>query len=187
MSREQFEQAMSEAIMSLPQDLKAMLRIVEDPDLEDEHRTLVAGALVHVLSGANAIPGMRGILAYVDDVIVLRLVLERLSREAPDVMARHKKDSPELLEPLEGQMETVREYLGDLLTVLDKATDQLPKLTHEGHSAVQCAREHEASTWLYEAVHAALTTELDFDEAAVARAMKSVDQIKRPLQQRMHS
>lgn len=187
MSREQFEQAMSDAILSLPQDLKAMLRIVEDPDLEDDHRTLAAGALVHVLSGANAIPGMRGILAYVDDVIVLRLVLERLSKEAPDVMERHKKDSPELLEPLAEQMETVRDYLGDLLSVLEKATDQLPKLTHEGHSASQCAHDDEASTWLYDAVHAALVNELDFNEADVARAMKSVDQIKRPLQQRMHS
>ena len=97
--------------MSLPQDMKAILRIVEDPDLADEHRTLAAGALLHVLSGQNAIPGMRGMLAYVDDVIVLRLVLERLEKAAPEVMAQHREDSPELMEPLERQMQAVRAYL----------------------------------------------------------------------------
>lgn len=171
--------------MSLPQDMKAMLRIVEDPELDDEHRTLVAGALLHVLSGQNAIPGMRGLLAYVDDVIVLRLVLEQLARDAPDVIERHRAESPELLEPLAEQMEAVRAYLGELLAVLEKACEGLPKLTHQGHSAEQCARDDDAGTWLYDAVHEALVQELDFDEDEVARAVKGIDQIVRPLQQRM--
>lgn len=173
--------------MSLPQDMKAMLRILDDPDLDDEHRTLVAGALLHVLSGQNAIPGMRGILAYVDDVIVLRLVLEQLSQEAPEVMARHREESPDLLEPLPEQMAAVRAYLGELLGVLEKAKEGLPKLTHQGHSAEQCAHDDDAGTWLYDAVHEALVNELDFDEDDVARAVKNVDQIVPPLQQRMIS
>ena len=37
---------MEDAILSLPPDLKATLRIVEDPDLDDELRTLAAGALI---------------------------------------------------------------------------------------------------------------------------------------------
>lgn len=187
MAQSDFEEVVREAILSLPQDLKAMLRIVEDPDLDDDHRTLAAGALLHVLSASNAIPGMRGLLAYVDDVIVLRLVLERLSREQPEVMERHRQDSPDLLEPLGEQMAAVRAYLGELITVLEKATDALPKLTHQGHSAEQCAHDDGASTWLYDAVHEALVNELDFDEDDVARAVKSVDQIVRPLQQRMQT
>lgn len=185
MAQDKFEEVMRDAILSLPQDLKAMLRIVEDPDLDDDQRTLAAGALLHLLSGQNAIPGMRGILAYVDDVIVLRLVLERLEKSAPDVMAQHREDSPELLEPLEGQLGAVRAYLGELLVVLDKACDQLPKLNHQGHSAVACARDPEASTWLYDAVHEALVDELDFDEDEVARELKSVDTIRRPLELRL--
>ncbi len=187
MGQEEFAGVVREAILSLPQDMKAMLRIVEDPDLDDEHRTLAAGALLHVLSGTNAIPGLRGLLAYVDDVIVLRLVLERLQREAPEAMARHRDDSPELLEPLEEQMAAVRGFLGNLLTVLEKACEGLPKLTHQGHSARECAHDDEGNTWLYDAVHAALVNELDFDEDDVGRAVKNVDQILRPLQQRLSS
>jgi len=184
MATEKFAELMRGAILSLPQDMKSMLRIVEDPDLEDDQRALVAGALLHLLSGVNAIPGLRGTLAYVDDVIMMRLVLERLEREAPDVMAHHRKDSPDLLEPLGEQMGVVRGYLGDLLGVLEKQIDALPKLTHQGHSAKQCARDSEAGTWLYDAVHAALVDELDFDEDEVGRAVKGLDQIRTHLQQR---
>lgn len=176
---------MREAILSLPQDMKAMLRVVEDPELDDAHRILAAGALLHVLSAQNAIPGMRGTLAFVDDVIVLRLVLERLVDDAPDAMARHREDSPELFEPLPDQMAVVRAYLGGLIAVLDRACEGLPRLTHQGHTAETCALDDDAGTWLYDAVHAALVNELDLKSGEVARAVKGVDQILPPLRQRM--
>ncbi|MFK7985302.1 MAG: hypothetical protein AB8I08_04655 [Sandaracinaceae bacterium] len=185
MAKEQFEAAMRDAILSLPQDLKAMLRVVEDPDLEDEHRILAAGAVLHLLSGQNAIPGMRGLLAYVDDVIVLRLVLERLEVAAPEVIGQHREDSPELFGPLDEQMEATRGYLGELMAVLDKACDQLPKLKHEGYSAVDCGKDDDAGTWLYDAVHEALVDTLDFDEDEVIRELRAIDTIRRPLELRM--
>jgi uncharacterized membrane protein YkvA (DUF1232 family) len=185
MSRAEFEDVMRESILSLPQDMKTMLRVVEDPDLDDELRTLAAGAVLHVLSAQNAIPGIRGTLGYVDDVIVLRLVLQRLVHDAPDAMARHREDSPELFELLEEQLAKVRAYLGELLAVLERACESLPRLTHQGHSAEECALDDTASTWLYDAVHAALVNRLDFKAEEVARSMKSVDQILKPLQLRL--
>lgn len=178
---------MGEAIVSLPQDMKAVLRIVEDPDLEDDHRALAAGALLHFLSGHNAIPGMRGTLAYVDDVIVLRLVLERLQELAPEVMAQQRVDSPELFEPLEAQMTAVRGYLGELLSVLDKACEGLPSISHHGRTAAECGSDMEAASWLYDTVHAAIVSELDLDEDEITRALRNVAQIRRPLEQRMES
>src|SRR5690606_13745860 len=113
MSSARFEEFVRDAILSLPQDMKAVLRIVEDPDIDDAGRVAAAGALMHVLSASNAIPGMRGILAYVDDVLVLRLVLERLSKSSPEAMARHREESPELLSELDQQLAVTRAYLGD--------------------------------------------------------------------------
>jgi hypothetical protein len=180
-----FKDVLEEAMLSLPQDMKAILRIVEDPDLEDELRTLAAGSLIHVLAATNAIPGMRGILAYVDDVIVMRLVLERLVAKAPDAMKQHAEDEPDLFEPLADQMQAIRAYLGPLLGVLDHAVDTLPELTHEGHSPQDCARDPDAATWLYDAVHAALVDELELDEDDVARALRTVEEIRRPLEMRL--
>ena len=185
MSAERFEEWVREAILSLPRDLKAVLRIVEDPDLSDEGRIAAAGALLHVLSSSNAIPGMRGLLAYVDDVIVLRLVLERLNQSDPEAMATHRKDSPELLEPLDEQLASARDYLGDLMQVLDKAADGVKKLQHHGKNAVQCVRDPDDGNWLYDAVHEAIVEQLVFDEDEVAREIKRIEEIRPPLQARV--
>lgn len=185
MTKESFQSAMCEAIMSLPRDMKTMLRVVEDPYLSDELRTLAAGGLIHVLSAHNAIPGMRGTLAYVDDVIILRLVVERIEKEAPERIEKHREDFPEVYGPMGEQMEAARAYLGERMSVLDKACDGVAELNHMGHDAKECARDEEAATWLYDAVHEALINELEFDEDEVARALRDVEDIKRPLDQRL--
>ena len=184
MQEQDFTGVMLETILSLPQDMKAVLRIVDDPDLADEQRALAAGSLIHVLSASNAIPGMRGTLAFVDDVIVLRLVLERLEKAAPEVIKKHREDSPDLFEPLDEDLVAIRGYLGEAISVLDRVCDGLPKISHEGVSATECATDPDASTWLYDAVHEALVSGLEFDENEVARALKKVDQIRAPLEMR---
>lgn len=176
---------MTDGILSLPQDLKVVLRIAEDPEIDDEGRIAAAGALLHVLSSSNAIPGMRGILAFVDDVLVLRLVLERVEKTNPDVMARHRTDSPEEFARFDEQMKLSREYLGDLIVVLDKAAESVGKLKFEGYSATQCGADEEAMTWLYDAVHEAIVERLEFDEDEVARETKRVDQILPHLKNRV--
>ncbi|HET6333416.1 MAG TPA: hypothetical protein VFG30_09400, partial [Polyangiales bacterium] len=97
----------------MPQTLKAALRLAEDPDIPDEGRVLVAGAIIHWLSRTNTIPGVRGgALAYVDDVLVLMLAFERLTQLAPDVVERSRADSPELFETLADDLGLAREYMG---------------------------------------------------------------------------
>lgn len=185
MTVEQFADALGEAMLTLPQDLKALLRLVEDPELDEAGRTLACGAMLHVLSGANAIPGVKGTLAYADDVLVLRLTVERLEESSPDVVARHREDLPEVYDAMDEQMEIVRDYLGDLLSVLDRATDGLPKLTYEGHSAELCSSDEDASTWLYDSVHEAIVERLELRELDVARAVKGAGEIKTYLKQRV--
>lgn len=177
MPRERFEQAVCEAIVSLPQDMKAVLRIVEDPDVNDEGRVLAAGALIHVLSASNSIPGQRGILAHVDDVLVMRLILERLEKDNPEAIARHREESPELFDPLDEQLAVTREYLGELMQVLERAVDGVTKLSYQGHKAPDCAGDTEGATWLYDTVQEAMIDELDFDEDEVARECRNIERI----------
>ena len=174
--RERFVEVVRDGIISLPQDLKAVLRMVDDPEFDDDSRVAAAGALLHVLSASNAIPGLRGLLAYIDDVLVLRLVIERMAERSPEAMARHREQSPELLGPLEEQLAATREYLGDLTSVLEKAADGVAKLSHEGKTARQCVTDSEMGTWLYDEIQTAIV-DMDFDPEVVARTMKSVDQI----------
>ncbi|MCS6798068.1 MAG: hypothetical protein NZ898_06015 [Myxococcota bacterium] len=182
---ESFVSVVRQWLLSLPQDAKALLRIVDDADVDDESRVLAAGALLHLLSSHNAIPGMRGILALVDDALVLRLVLERAESRSPDAMARHREQSPELFDPLAEQMRIARAYLGDLMSVLDRAVDALPRMQHQGHDARRCVHDTESSTWLYDAVQEAIVERLELREDDVARESKGVDRILPQLRSRL--
>ena len=177
MSRERFVELMSDAVVALPQHMKELLRVVEDPEVDDESRVALAGALLHVLSSQNAIPGVRGVLQHVGDVLVLRLVLEGLSTRSPDAFARYREESPDIFEVLSEEMEAARAYLGDRIEVLEKAAETAAKLNHHGHTATECVHDTDASTWLYDTVHEAIIDDLEVDEDEVAREMKLVDRI----------
>ncbi|MBC7174059.1 MAG: hypothetical protein H5U40_16575 [Polyangiaceae bacterium] len=176
---------MSEAVISLPHDLKAMLRVVEDAEVSDDLRVAAAGAVLHVLSAGNAIPGVRGVLQRVGDALLLRLVLDRLRRDDSESFERHREDSPELLDPLEEQLEAARGYLGDRLAVLERFADGFPKLTVQGHSANECVADPESMNWLYGAVLEAIVDRFEFDEDDVARELKSIDRILPHLENRI--
>ncbi len=183
MPLDRFLENVTAAIMSLPQDLKVVLRIAEDPDIDDQSRVLAAGSLMHVLSSYNAIPGMRGMVAYVDDVLVLRLALDRIAKRSPEAMERHRKEWSEL-EPMTEQLEAAREYMGDSMQLIETAVDGLPKLSHQGHTPAECARDVEALNWLYDAVHAAIVEKFEFDEDDVAREVKGFDRLLAPIRGR---
>jgi len=186
MTLDRFASALQAGMLSLPQDMKAMLRIVEDPDLDDASRVLACGALLHVLSGTNAIPGVKGTLGFADDVLVLRLTVDRIEKSSPEIIKAHREDAPEIFEPMADQLEASREYLGaERIGVLDRALDGLPKITYEGHNAVQCAREQDEQTWLYDSVHEAIVERLELNPDDVARAVKSASDLQSKLDQRI--
>ncbi len=184
MSRERFATLMTEAITSIPQDLKSALRVLDDPDLDDDSRVLIAGAILHTFSSNNVIPGVRGALQQIGDVLVMRLVMERVEKSVPETIARHREESPEFLAPLNEQLESAREFLGDRISVLEDAVNGLPKLSHQGHAARQCALDPDGANWLYDAVHEAII-ELEIDDEEVDRELRGVDKILAPLSARI--
>lgn len=177
MSRERFVEFLNEAILMLPQHIKGALRLSEDPDIPDEGRLLAAGALLHWLSGTNTIPGARGdILSYVDDVLILKLAFGRMAAIAPESMARHRANAPELFGQLDDELALIADYLGSGLKVIERGLKRFDQLKHLGRSAQQCVTDEESATMLYEEVQAALV-ELDFEEEEVARALKDIDRL----------
>ena len=185
MSRERFIELMTPALTRFGQDLKSVLRIVEDPDIDDASRVAAAGSLMHVISSSGAIPGVRGVLRYLGDVLVMRLTLRDVRERSPDAFRKHVEQSPEMLEPLSEELEAMTEYLGERVVVLEKAAEKFSTLNHQGHQAAACVEDAESATWLYDAVHEALIDEIDFDDDDVARELKQVDRILAPLASRV--
>lgn len=185
MSRERFVELMTPALSRFSQDLKSVLRIVEDPEIDDDARVAAAGGLLHVISATGAIPGVRGVLRHLGDVLVIRLMLDRVRTSSPDAFSRHVDESPEMLESLSDELDAMRAYLGGRVEVLQKVADRFPKVNHQGHHAAGCIGDPESSNWLYDAVHEALIDEIDFDDEDVVRELKHVDQILDPLSARL--
>lgn len=179
-----FVDFIKEGILSLPQNLKAALRLVDDPEIPDDGRIAIAGALLHWLSGSNSIPGMRGPLALVDDVLMLRLAYEKVEAIAPEAMARHREDSPEIFGQLAEEMALVRDTLGAGVQVLEKALEKMPKIKHQGLTAAQCVHEEDAGTELYEEVQTAMV-DLELEDDEVGRAVKGLGQLVENLRSRV--
>lgn len=181
MSRDRFEELMSEAVIGLPHNLKNVLRIVEDPEVDDESRTTLAGALLHVLSQSVAIPGVCGTLQHVGSALVIALALEKAKAKSPEPIDGHTEAMPELLAPLEEQLEVARAFLGEGMTLLDEVASKLHEQDFQGHAAPQCVTDTESSNWLYEAVHEALIETVEIDDDDVAREIKDSPRIKKNL------
>jgi uncharacterized membrane protein YkvA (DUF1232 family) len=185
MPREQFLEVVKKAILSLPSTLKTVLRIAEDPEVPDEGRSLATGALLHWLSAANTIPGIRGLLSYVDDVLIIRFALEELESLEPEVTARYRAESPELLESLGDDLNVIRSYLGNAAAVLESATAGIRKIRYKGYSVEQCMFDDESVNWLYEEIQSSLI-ELDLEEEEVSRVLnKGIDSIINTLNKRV--
>lgn len=184
MERDEFLTFIKGAILALPQSLKAALRVAEDPDIPDDGRTLVAGAVIHWLSGTNTIPGVRGgAMAYVDDVLVLMLAVERAQTMAPDAPDRMLQHAPELCETLNDDLSLTRSYFGNAISFVEQALSRLPKLKHLGRTAEQCVKDESSATMLYEELQSAL---VDFDPSpdSVARELKDIDSVVEDLRKK---
>lgn len=185
MSSERFIELMTPTLTRFGEDLKSVLRMVEDPEIDDQSRTALAGALMHVMSSSSTIPGVRGVLHHLGDVLCLRLVFEQVRERSKEAFEGHAKQAPEMLGTLQEELDAAREYLGERLQVIQRAVDKFPKLNHQGHSSASCVADTEASTWLYDTVHEWLIDGLEFDETDVARELKHVDDILPGLEARL--
>lgn len=187
MSRQRFVEMARDAIVALPQDLKTAQRLVEDPDLDDALRKVVAGAILHVLSGGNAIPGARGVVHHVGDILLLRIVLQRVRAASGDAFQSQIDDAPALFASIDEDLAVAKDFLGEGLAVLELVADGVGSIVHHGHSAAACTADGDSSTWLYDEIQEAIVERFEFDEETVARDLKDVDRIVTTLKNRAAS
>ncbi len=177
MSSERFIELMTPTLTRFGEDLNSVLRMVEDPEIDDQSRTALAGALMHVISSGGAIPGVRGVLRHLGDVLCLRMVFEQVRERSPEAFAKHAQQAPQMLGSLQEELDAMQAYLGKRAQVLQRVVGKFPKLNHQGHDPAACVTDTEASTWLYDTVQEWLIDGLEFDEHDVARELKHVDDI----------
>lgn len=184
MSRDSFVQLVREALLTLPQTLKAMLKIVEDPEVPDAGRVLAAGVLVHWLSSTKTIPSAHGASSYVDDVLLISVVLDRIMALAPETFAHHQADLPTIFAAPNDAVKIIRGYLGSAMTVIDKTAAEVDKLRYKGRTVEQYVSDEQTGDRLYQEVQSALV-ELDIEETEILPVLKNIDAIFEPLRRRV--
>lgn len=122
---ERFAAAFSQSLVSLPQDVIALLSALNDADLQPEvQRSLACGANYLCKSLDLIDDGVEG-LGYLDDAFVLRLLCEQAQARGP---------IPAELTALAADAELVRGFLGPLYERCERYVTGLAQLAVRGRS-----------------------------------------------------
>ena len=164
-------QVLRTRVMTIGTDLKALFAIVDDGDLEDELRTLAAGAIFYNLNPANLIPAKEGALGLADDAIAIRCVLAEVKKNKPDAAKKYANAAPDTWENLDKEIALLSDLLGELWTPLHEAWRKIGMSEWRGKKATGCVSDPDESAWLYAAVEEALSNR-DIDDAEVLREVR---------------
>jgi uncharacterized membrane protein YkvA (DUF1232 family) len=164
-------QVLRTRVASIPADLKALFAVVDDPELDDDLRTLAAAAIFYNLNPANLIPTKEGALGLADDAIAIRCALDEVRKKSPERAKKHAESAPEAWENLEQEIELLSSLLGDLWTPLRDTWRTIGLQEWKGKKAVDCVSDPDESAWLYAAVDETISLR-DVDDAAVVREVR---------------
>src|SRR5205809_101983 len=106
-----FETTAERWLGSFQQDLKAFLHVVcDDANLEDPLREAAVAAVIYALAPGDVIPDSAGPLGFVDDAMVLRIVLDEVAQRAPDQFESYRSRIPELIDSLDEDLAESRAF-----------------------------------------------------------------------------
>ena len=86
----------------IPDCVVLFSRLLRDPRLPRRHKLLIAGLLPYLLLPFDLIPDFIPVVGQLDDTVIVALVLGRVVRARPDLVAQHWPGPKSVLERLEG-------------------------------------------------------------------------------------
>ena len=180
---ERFLSTLGGCLVSLPYDLKVLFEAMSQEDLDRPVRETVTGSIMYMLSPHDAAPPDQPHLAYVDDVVLLRLTLRHVLQKAGDAAKVFAERFPEQFEPLEDDLQTFRAYLGQSFEWLEAKIETLPRMVYKGKRVRDYLDDEEAGAFLYEE-GLSFSTDYEVDEEAVGR-LKRPEPFRQYLERRM--
>jgi len=165
---QRFVGRMRELLVSLPYDLKVLFEAMTDEDLPLDARRKAVGAVIYCLSPSDPIPDSLGLVGFVDDVVVVRLVLAKMLEIGGDGVADYPERFPEQFERLSDDVALLREFFGDAISWVDRRLTMLDQAKHKGKTVATYVEDDGAGQRLYEE-GLEFTTEYEIDDAVAAK------------------
>jgi hypothetical protein len=144
-----FLETMSQALVSLPFDLKVLLEAVADPDLERAVRELAAATVVHVITPKDG--NVEAPLRFAEDVVQLRLALAHVAAEGGEGAPAFKERFAEDYARIDADLDVFRQTLGaDIVAWLDSRWGSLLKAVYAKKKIPMFVDDEEVGTFLYD-------------------------------------
>jgi uncharacterized membrane protein YkvA (DUF1232 family) len=136
-------------LVSLPHDLKIAFDAMDDENLPRPVREVAAGVIAYVVSPNDVVPDRDAVVGYADDVVLLRLALQKALGPGEDEMSFRDR-FPELFEGLEENLTLCKSIMGELMTWLESKVTTLPSLEYKGKKVAKYIDDEEAREQLFE-------------------------------------
>ena len=122
-------------LQSLPTDIKILIEMIRDDELDLNARSVAVGVVIYILAPIDLIPEKIPILGYIDDVIILHIGL-MVILEMDSVRAQYYREKySDTFVVLDQQIELLRTTLGALYTWLKALVDKLQNRRYHGKTA----------------------------------------------------
>ncbi len=167
-----FLSRVSEYLVSLPFDLKALQEAASDPDLDRAARETAAGTIMNTLAPQEG----EGLLRFVDDVFLVRAGCAAVARLGGADVEGFRSRFPEIYDRLDEDVRIFEQQLGPLWTWLTGKIETFPKLTFKGKRASQYVDNEENLALLYEE-GLEFQTNYNVTEEQVRNKLRRVDQV----------
>lgn len=132
---ENFFEILVRWLVSLPTDIKILIEMIGDDELDMKARSLAVGTIVYVLAPIDLIPEKIPVLGYVDDVVVLHIAVALAVQIDPNRGRYYREKYPQTFETLDQQIDLLRKTLGALYSWLTALVENLVKRRFRGQTA----------------------------------------------------
>lgn len=169
-------------LVSLPQDLKIAFDAMDDENLPRPVREVAAGVIAYVVSPNDVVPDRDAVVGYADDVVLLRLALQKALGPGEDEQSFRER-FPELFEGLEDNLKLCKSIMGDLMTWLESKVTTLPTLDYKGKKITKYIDDEEAREQLFED-GLVFRTDYPVDEKTITDKLKKATTITDAMKRR---
>jgi uncharacterized membrane protein YkvA (DUF1232 family) len=168
-TEKRFVRRMREMLVSLPYDMKVLFEAMSDENLTTQARELAAVAAIYCLSPSDPMPDTLGLLGFIDDVVYVRLTLQRLRDLGGEEFKPYPERFVDEFKSLEADLALIREYLGDSISWIVQRVEKSPaKVRYKGKDASTYVSDDEARLFLYQE-GLGFTTDYEIDEESAGK------------------
>jgi uncharacterized membrane protein YkvA (DUF1232 family) len=168
-TEKRFVRRMREMLVSLPYDMKVLFEAMADENLSNPGRELAAAAAIYCLSPSDPMPDSLGLMGYIDDVVYVRLTLQRLRELEGEDFEPYPVRFIDEFKSLDDDLALIREYLGESIAWIVQRVEKSPsKVRYKGKDASTYVTDDEARLFLYQE-GLEFTTDYEIDEESAAK------------------